>query len=1097
MTSSLLHHSQPLSQQASQASLITAKHWQDWRSSCVDPDLITANVRSLEGNDPHSYLLYAPGLARTRTGRLSAGLLWRYQHLSDGGWWCNGVDPLNDWNPMLWGCFKPDRPYLDPKKQKPIKYEHPKGVNRGTFFLNLPWHLAQKIAQTTDTWGDQTFDRLCPLPSTAIAGDSWENDIPLPENPETAIAPRFWQWVTENPEVPVILTEGAKKAGCLLSHGYAAIGLPGIHGGYSTLTTRFSEKTTRQLVPALNCIATPGRTIYLCFDQDSKPTTLRNVQIALQNLGALLKERGVKVHVLAWTGNAKGIDDLVAQDGTAALHQAIQTAESLETWRWQVQQSRHLTLTPTLKLHVPELSIAQITDTKTVNLDPAGTIVLASGKGTGKTNLIAQLLQNEAKVISIGHRIALQRNTCHRWQLDFKNDLDRIHGRFCTTNGYTKRIGLCIDSILSIQPDDVIDGILVIDEFMQVLRHLILGETCAQQGKRGALIEHFNHLLAIARQVIIADADANDIGINYIHQWRNDRSLCLIHNDYITPSFDATFLDTKQVNDVYIQLIEDLKANQKIFIATDSRSGSKKLLAKIQQECPNLTGLLINSETSGEPEQQAFITNPNANVHRYDWVMGTPSLGTGVSIEVDHFDRVYGIFRGVLTDGDAAQALNRVRAKVPRIIWAAEKGGDPTRLHSSTNPRVIQRAIRQRSSANANLLRAQLGYKLFPMEREDDLHRSDPSIDLYCDLLAQDNASHAAFNAGLKARLHQEGSTITTIVPAEHTAEFASAMRDISKLISQNDAIAIANARILSETEVENLKYQDSLTKADQDAMEKRKVQAFFCKADITPDDVQFHGKYSSQLRQLEALLYGCETSIRRDRTELDTQLQWGSKLTPWDLTGHELKRAIRDRLGLREYLDPNLTWTAESTQAIADLVRTHAKDIKTYLNLTIPETVSNNWILSHLLQQLGLKTKASYRGKRGEQITMYSLDPEHLDHVTQILIDRQKYRLDQEKEAQQEPPDPGIESVLKPRCLDPLDPCPYQEEDSAKSIDLISLLPNEYQFNQESDGEVQSREHRLEKVTGVKKENSAFLDWLSVQDERIQHFLVGSLKFM
>ena len=74
--------------------IIKSAHWQDWRSSQVDPDIIRANVVSLEGDTPYSYLLYASSLDRNRSGRLSAGLLWRYAHLNDGGWWCNGVDPI-------------------------------------------------------------------------------------------------------------------------------------------------------------------------------------------------------------------------------------------------------------------------------------------------------------------------------------------------------------------------------------------------------------------------------------------------------------------------------------------------------------------------------------------------------------------------------------------------------------------------------------------------------------------------------------------------------------------------------------------------------------------------------------------------------------------------------------------------------------------------------------------------------------------------------------------------------------------------------------------------------------------------------------------
>ena len=1054
MTFTIFKTAQPQSQQAFspieenfRGKIIKSAHWQDWRSSQVDPDIIRANVVSLDGDTPYSYLLYAPSLDRNQSGRLSAGLLRRYSHLNEGGWWCNGADPLNNWNPMTWGCFKPDRPYVDPKKQKIIKYEHPKGTPRGIFFLNLPWRLGKQVIAKASGWTLDPFENHCPKPTRIQTATTWEDEFHLPENLENAIDPNFWPHISSNPDIPVIFTEGAKKAACLLSYGYAAIGLPGIHGGYLTLTTSIAKETIRELVRDLECVATPGRTIYICFDQDTKPTTIQNVVTATRNLAAILKNRGVTVNVMTWAGNAKGIDDLVASEGPEALHNAFAQAESLETWTWRIHQGNQLTIVPTLQLDTPELIHAELP-----TLPTTGTIVIASGKGTGKTNLIAEILKDEPKVISLGHRIALQRNTCYRWQLDFKNDLDKVQGRYCSAEGYAKRMGLCIDSLLSIQPDDVKDGVLVIDEFMQVLRHLMLGDTCAKDGKRGALIEHLTHLLAIARLVILADADANDTGINYLHQWRKTSPLTLLKNTHIAPSFNAIFLDTPQINDAYTRLITDLQNGDRIFIATDSLAGSKKLLAKIQQDCPGLNGLLVNSETSGEAEQRAFITNPNANVHRYDWVIGTPSLGTGVSIEVDHFDKVYGIFKGILTDSDAAQALNRVRANIPRIIWAAEKGGHPTRLHTSPNPRVIQRAIRQRSSAMAHLLRSQLGYKLSHLEREDDLRRSDPSIDLYCDLLAQENFSHLAFNASLKARLRYEGSAVEAIVPANHTQEFAAVMRDISKLITKKDAEAIAEARPLTEFEVNVLKYQDSRTKDDQNALEKLTIQAFFCKTDLKAEEVLFYYKHHSQIRQLEALLYGCEVSIKRDQTELDTQLQWGSLLTPWDLTGHEVKRAVRDKLGLSGFLSLKRSWTQAESEDIANLARAHSKDIKLYLNLTIPEKADNNWILAQLLHQVGMRTKSHHKGRRGEQKAVYSLEPEHFAIVAEILQHRQESRLKQQAEVEMasepellsNPEFDGIDSVSDPPHLYPTDegqykPSPLPQDPNPPEIPLVT----------------------------------------------------------
>ncbi|MDX2099677.1 MAG: hypothetical protein SFW36_18010, partial [Leptolyngbyaceae cyanobacterium bins.59] len=127
---------------------INSLHWQEWQASAVHPDLISRNVRSLSGTTPYDYLCYSDQLERRNDGRLTDSLLRRYTHVEEGGWWCAGLDPLNRWNLMLWGCFKPDRPRLDFERHKPIKYEHPAKLATRAFFLDVPesiwWQVAHR-----------------------------------------------------------------------------------------------------------------------------------------------------------------------------------------------------------------------------------------------------------------------------------------------------------------------------------------------------------------------------------------------------------------------------------------------------------------------------------------------------------------------------------------------------------------------------------------------------------------------------------------------------------------------------------------------------------------------------------------------------------------------------------------------------------------------------------------------------------------------------------------------------------------------------------------------------------------------------------------
>jgi hypothetical protein len=205
----------------------------EWLASGIDPDLIALNVQILSGDTPYPYLLYEINAA---SGRVHPDAQWRwarkhYSHIEHGGWWCSGLDPLNNWQPMYWGCFKPHQPRnaFDPKgKIKPVKYEHPPKTPTRAFFLQVPDHIWAKVAE--------------------------RYGVPI-DNSDRQLG--FWQWVWDN-NIPVIIVEGVKKAGCLLTLGYAAIALPGVTGGVRTKTPQ-GEKCDPYLIPELQHFATEER----------------------------------------------------------------------------------------------------------------------------------------------------------------------------------------------------------------------------------------------------------------------------------------------------------------------------------------------------------------------------------------------------------------------------------------------------------------------------------------------------------------------------------------------------------------------------------------------------------------------------------------------------------------------------------------------------------------------------------------------------------------------------------------------------------------------------------------------------------------------
>jgi len=248
-------------------SLPREAHLKEWLNSGVSPEIIASNVISCSGDNAYERLLYGlDKTERTNTGQLRKKWLNRYDHLDHGGWWCGGID-LITLEDSPWGSFKPDRPKLN--RGKPLKYEVPPNCRSGIFALKVEGKALEKF-------------RECPK------------------------SQKFWDWVIENP-VPVVITEGAKKAGAILSQGRAAIALSGI---YNFLDDGL-------LKPEIYKLIRPGREFIIAFDQDTRWNVKNAVITALKKLADQLQDCGASVSVLTWEfEQGKGIDDFLVLNGT-------------------------------------------------------------------------------------------------------------------------------------------------------------------------------------------------------------------------------------------------------------------------------------------------------------------------------------------------------------------------------------------------------------------------------------------------------------------------------------------------------------------------------------------------------------------------------------------------------------------------------------------------------------------------------------------------------------------------------------------------------------------------------------------------------------
>lgn len=103
-----------------------------------------------------------------------------------------------------------------------------------------------------------------------------------------------------DPSIPLIITEGEKKADCAISRGGCCIALLGVWGWKGQALSDWDSITLK------------ARIIYICFDSDAK--TNNQVMQALKRLCAFLQQRGATVLIvdLPDEGRAKtGLDDFL------------------------------------------------------------------------------------------------------------------------------------------------------------------------------------------------------------------------------------------------------------------------------------------------------------------------------------------------------------------------------------------------------------------------------------------------------------------------------------------------------------------------------------------------------------------------------------------------------------------------------------------------------------------------------------------------------------------------------------------------------------------------------------------------------------------
>jgi putative DNA primase/helicase len=289
---------------------ISNKHIQEFGRH--DPDLLSLNVGEVDlswtsqyrggeeiENEDILFILEKLhwGVNRLANGRINNSTLDRVKKML-GSWYIQPFYGLADRAQTNYFRFKPENPPADWKKPgKSKRYLGAEGESPRAYCPNVSEAIWAVIAVRYDV---------------EKSGDN------------------FWEWIVNHTEIPVVLTEGEKKAYAGLAAGYAVISLPGIDCGYKSSSSNDDGSDGRlALIPDLEILATEGRTILIAFDRDATPQTVKRVQRARKELAKLFAQLGCETRSVKWDEPYKGFDDFIFGAGQEALDKAIEFAQNL------------------------------------------------------------------------------------------------------------------------------------------------------------------------------------------------------------------------------------------------------------------------------------------------------------------------------------------------------------------------------------------------------------------------------------------------------------------------------------------------------------------------------------------------------------------------------------------------------------------------------------------------------------------------------------------------------------------------------------------------------------------------------------------------
>jgi hypothetical protein len=295
----------------------------------------------------------------------------------------------------------------------------------------------------------------------------------------------------------------------------------------------------------------------------------------------------------------------------------------------------------------------------------SGLHIFISPKDTGKTYSIIKPAVKQAKrhnnfPVIITPLIGLTRTISS--ECGVVNYQDIINGRDATT---CDSLAVTINSINKPRLQPILQWCneIYADEIDADLDAIATGTV--DKFEKPEVYEQLLYLIQNTPKVVLTSADIDNLCLKQFLQLRPDVTIYIPRSYLPNSPTIQPLLANKRVH-LYRQK-SDLLYNIVDFISQGGFAGLacdhvKKVhnLVKLAQS-RGIKALEISRNTIKSPEVQTFLANINEEIKKHQLIAYTPSLGIGVSIDIPHLERIYGIYNRETTTNNFLQMLFRSR----------------------------------------------------------------------------------------------------------------------------------------------------------------------------------------------------------------------------------------------------------------------------------------------------------------------------------------------------------------------------------------------------------------------------------------------------